>query len=753
MTKMSVPYDQDAFDKANKRVKKERLRKVRRGRQPQAMFTGPKRIKAGTQEPLVILFDTESLISDKSEAPFVLGSYQVLRHKCLFGKHSFEYGERGIFTHSQFIYELIDKYGSEYEEIRVVGFNLNWDLVVIGFHEIENMTQFEYRIEAEGTIGLFKHPEDSGLCPMSIKTTHRDGKINVHWFELRNWFPNESIKSLGEDMNLPKEDFNPIGPEMVRSLLERIEKFDEKNVVDNIDKQLFYALRDVDITTQAYINFCFKYNGATGMWPRLTSSSSSYSAALRNGIPDRMIQSSAYLEGNWGIRKDEEKSFHGGISNCLHFAYALFKVFVYDVVNMYGSIMCEKLATRCLGEVTTKKYRKILLKQIEKGGQKDRAYLLQIDLFIPPGDKLTPISVKDKATGELINPCGYIRSKFMWDEMYRFILERGYKILRVRKIIAYEANPFLREYVLGLIVLRLKAKAAGDIVLANVFKLLINGLYGKMGESPKQMNRPVTDPHLVARLQAHLEATAGERRHEIQRFKMDGVYYCHLGFRKFSQFHSGSDSWAEYTVKDVAFPHIASHITNLAQLKIMSAKARLLDMGAEIPYEETDCLHSSIPMPEDMVGKDAGMWELKETYGPKECFYRSTKDYVLGFDTEKQEVKRKGATLNPENSPFYIVSERPNFSKLTQIVNRPAGLIDTKARIIHTKKVTAGINKQRKCVGRDMANEPLFSDKHGKINYRVDFNDKFFTKEEKDRIAEANSMEKTKLKEIRLKNR
>ena len=194
------------------------------------------------------------------------------------------------------------------------------------------------------------------------------------------------------------------------------------------------------------------------------------------------------------------------------------------------------------------------------------------------------------------------------------MLKHGGTIVEVHEVLRFEAQTRLRDYAMDLYSKRLEAKRAGSTMEIVVYKLLLNSLYGKFGESREKTGlvvNPDEPPH-----------PEDEETGKIEML-FPGAYLVTKEV-------------------DVAHEHVpvAAWITSIARRTLYE---RMVEAG-DYFYCDTDGFATTNPGLK--TGDELGELKL-ETVIQEGLFFRP-KVYMLTDDKGRKKVKAKGFTLKPD---------------------------------------------------------------------------------------------------------
>ena len=263
-------------------------------------------------------------------------------------------------------------------------------------------------------------------------------------------FYNTSLKNLGKTFNLEKLD-----PAYNCTLEEAIP----------------YCRRDVQILKLAMESFFdFVANedlGNVGM----TIASQAF-----NAYRHRFMQHDIFIHTNIPAIILERAAYSGGRTEAWHIGNCPGTVYGLDVNSMYPYVMLkEKFPVRLLSHrnrVTIADLKNFL----------DRGYLLTAKVKL-----ITDRPIFPKRGKRLIFPVGIFWTSLCTPEI-KYALEHNL-IAEVEEIGIYEGDNIFEEYVNYFYNQRLKAKKNKDAVRDYLFKIFLNSLYGKFGQTIPEWER------------------------------------------------------------------------------------------------------------------------------------------------------------------------------------------------------------------------------------------------------------------------
>lgn len=231
--------------------------------------------------------------------------------------------------------------------------------------------------------------------------------------------------------------------------------------------------------------------------------------------------------------------------------------------------------------------------------------------------------------------------------------------------------PYLREYALDLYNRRLDAKASGNAVLTELYKLLMNSLYGKFGE--REEDREIK---IVKESEMPDEATIIHTFDDAERYLL---------------IETVNEDTAE--MRRHVFPAVAAMITAAARVKLL----RVLNSGAPVVYVDTDSAFiAGEKLPAEIVNRDAlGMWKLEAQY-PWAAFF-GKKQYVIPIlKTGDLKAKNKGAPK--VNASVYLIDmmrdgrttvdyrSPTSFKAAIRALDRPSARFEKRSRTVAVQR-------------------------------------------------------------------
>jgi len=389
----------------------------------------------------IICFDTETEQKDNK---------LTLKLGCAFycklenGKITRE--QKYFFTTKEQFWNFIKKFCFSNTKVYVFAHNTQFDFMIVG-GSLE-LQKHEFFID--------NHFIDNGNFIMSIKEkdkfkifTDKKGIERKHYIgtnfiflDTMNYIK-KSLKSIGEMLNIEKLTIN----------------FD----TCTFDELKTYCYRDVEITQKfilEWIDFLKTNDLGNFQYTLASQSFNSYRHRfMNNDIGIHNIASAIDLE---------RKSYRGGRNEVFKFGkdYA----YIYDVNSMYPYVMANFVyPTKIIGF-----YRNGNIGSIERAINKNYGIIADLDILT----KENFIGIKDN---RLIFPIGSFRCQITRPEI-EYLLKNGGKILKVHNYAIYQTDYIFKDFIEFFYNERLKARNENNLIKSEMYKILMNSLYGKFGQ-------------------------------------------------------------------------------------------------------------------------------------------------------------------------------------------------------------------------------------------------------------------------------
>lgn len=381
----------------------------------------------------IICFDTETETKDNKQTlkcgwAFYckLEGNRITREKKIF------------FTTTREFWNFILSYNYKNSKVYIFAHNTQFDFMIIG----GSLELQKYNLYIDS------HFIDNGNFIMSVKEKdkinskkHYEG-CNFLFLDTMNYVK-KSLLSIGEMIGLEKMtiDFNNCS-------------FDELKK---------YCYRDVEITQKFILNWIdFLKDNDLGNF-KYTLASQSFSSYRHRFMKTEI--------GIHNIKKAielERLSYRGGRNEVFKFGKEY--SYIYDVNSMYPFVMaCNRYPTKIIGF-----YQNGNIGSIERAIK--RGFGIIADLEIETKENFIGIK-RDR----LIFPIGKFRA-YLTDPEIEYLLKSGGKILKVNSYCIYEMDYIFKDFVNFFYNERLKARDDNNLIKSEMFKIILNSLYGKFGQ-------------------------------------------------------------------------------------------------------------------------------------------------------------------------------------------------------------------------------------------------------------------------------
>lgn len=529
----------------------------------------------GMEQPdLVVYLDSESRVDPETlqHSPYLLiGCF------CRYSRQKENWQEyTGNFE--QF-WEAVARFGgNKKKRVFLYAHNLAYDTLVTG--GIKTLCKLGFRV-----VNFFEKG------PVFLMTMQNEAGKKLEFVSSTNYF-SESLASLGKTFGLEKLEYDYSG--------------------GTLEDAKTYCRRDVEILKVAVESFRdFIKSEDLGVLAR-TAAGQAF-----NAYRHRFMDYEIFIHDHEAALKLEREAYSGGRVECFRIGSFKGGFYDFDVNSMYPYVML------------TYRYPTRLVSFRKRGDPEDLARLIDDGyLVIARCHVMTPeLVVGCKLDGHFIFPIGDFWTSISTPEI-KYLLERGW-IMEVGEIAVYEGAPIFKRYVDYFYTKRLEAKSKGDKVRDKLFKLLMNSLYGKFGQTGETWEAVgEADPEQVGVIEK-IDAETGKR--EV--LKVFGGTI----FKKVDEQESYN-----------SFPAIAAHVTAYARMTLLNF---IQIAGPEnVYYSDTDSLfvneegkNNLLPYHDE---KTLGRIKL-EAENDKLIIF-APKDYEFG-SVKKQKGVKKGSKKIAEN--------------------------------------------------------------------------------------------------------
>lgn len=374
----------------------------------------------------------------------------------------------------------------------------------------------------------------------------------------------------------------------------------------------FYCKNDVQvmlIAWQEWLKFHKSYNmGKFGM----TIAGQSF-----NTFKHRFMPCDIFIHDNEESYQLERSGYYGGRCEVFRIGEIKDKTYILDVNSMYPAVMESEYYPTSLAAYMENITIEEITIIINKG------YLVTCECEIETDKRIFPFRFNKK----LVFPVGKFTTTLNTPEVIEGI-KKGY-IKKVKKISVYNKSKIFTEYVLLFFNERLKAKKNNNGVYILFFKLLLNSLYGKFGQTVTGWDKIGDTEELNPKKWTEYDMDTGER----------------LNYRRFGGIIQVSQKEVHESFD--SFPAISGHVTSYARMKLYQY---MEIVGFEnLFYCDTDSLfvnetgYQNIKSAGCLDENILGMLKLEETCQGGIIY--GAKDYKFGKKTKTKGIKKDSKVI------------------------------------------------------------------------------------------------------------
>lgn len=395
-------------------------------------------LKTSEMNRKVVYFDTESRVVDYEHKPYLLCA--------TFARYDLKN------PYTDYVYENdtlpdfwtdVDRFTNKGETVTVYSHNCFYDLVIS--KAIDALTSLGYRVTSFFEKGLtFMMKFKKEISPKKFKT--------LECVSTTNYF-STSLSNLAKTFGFP-------------SKLE----YDYDN--GSMEEAIVYCKRDVEIIRVAMESFR-KMVKEEDLGPlKITIAGQSFSAYRH-----QFMNEDIFIHNTEKAIELERKAYYGGRVECFKVGVFDGEFFGLDINSMYPHVMqSHKYPVKLLS------YRKkSTVPELKRQLKKGYGIIAHVSL------KTTLPHFPYRTKTKLVFPVGEFDAYLSTPEL-QFALDHDL-IQEVKENSLYEMAEIFAPYVNHFYAKRQEAKAAGDDVRSNMYKLFLNSLYGKFGQKSESWER------------------------------------------------------------------------------------------------------------------------------------------------------------------------------------------------------------------------------------------------------------------------
>ena len=637
------------------------------------------KVSRETFGPYVTLVDTETLpIPDSDLQRFVLGVRDTW--KVDDDGLPLERVEQAAFYDVNDLHKALKRYPGE-----AIAHNWEFDAYTLGFANEDIQRRHGFTLNVGKSI---LPVERKGYQPFLMHLDYSQRRslrliCNTNFWKTK-------LADLGESFGMPK-----------MTMPGRDTYADEAAYLEALET---YCRRDVEILRMAWFSlFEFSYNIA-GTTPGFTAAMMCMRMYQSGFLPDTVIDGEIKVQGTRhlpDVSAAEQAAYKGGRTDTFWKgkAPAGTEVFKYDVNSMYPSVMKGDMPVRFERRVDNK-----YGWQAAEGNPGRFIYLCHVTLEIDPDTPLgwlglEGIKLEDEdGQSKLVFPAGRFKV-WLWQPQLEIAYREGW-LAEIHETLSYNRGQIFDDYVDTLYARKREAKLAGEKAKEALYKLSMNGLYGKFGQ--KDFN-------------GWTEASGDEYRMLYENDRPSGEIWAHLAEDgsepKFMQMSGRLWKYQETATmpKRHANMAIAGYITAKGRAVLFEAMKAVIESGGTLFMCDTDGIISDTHLPAHLIDEyRLGAWKLEGTAIAENTDFQCPKHY--SFDTE---VHIKGVPVGAKQNAdgSYTVQQ---FAKLrTDVMSQNAERRERaqgEVRITPRNKHISGVNTKRREQGDGMPTNPIVVD-------------------------------------------
>ena len=316
------------------------------------------------------------------------------------------------------------------------------------------------------------------------------------------------------------------------------------------------------------------------------------------------------LEGSIGWNYlIEKESYYGGMC-VVYRKQGLENLYCYDVNSCYPASMLCLMPFKLINEIDN----------LDDNINFIDYYLYQIDYRYKENQII--VNLPTRLDDEII----YVRNgikKWHWGAEIKTAILLGCEVLKIHKIREYEGKYIFKDYIEDIYAMRLKAKEDNNKCLIDFFKLLMNSLYGKLGQKLNLQKNIVS----IAELN---EVVMYYNDDKIKNIKMLDGNCVEYEYEDLKEYYNQIGSLVRFS----------SYITARARCILLSPFADGVLNHENLFYTDTDSIFINKKLPKNYVS-DTILGKFKLEYEINKAFFLAPKMYIVESNNEIK-MKMKG---------------------------------------------------------------------------------------------------------------
>ena len=317
----------------------------------------------------------------------------------------------------------------------------------------------------------------------------------------------------------------------------------------------------------------------------------------------------------------EKQSYYGGM--CVVYRMKIKEeIYCYDLNSCYPASMLLKMPVIYWDEKEA---------EIEDILFIDH-YLYMIDYEFPINQII--VNLPTRYEDEIVY-IGKNQNKWHWGNEIKLAQKLGGKILKVHRVRRYEGHEIFKEYITDIYGMRLKAKDEGNTCLVDFLKLLMNSLYGKLGQKLNLQKNIVS----IAELSEVVRYYNENKIKNIKLLDSNCVEYEY-------------DDLTNHYNQIGSLVRISSFITAQSRCLLLAPFADGHVPHEKLYYTDTDSIFVGQKLPNQFVSnRELGKYKLEYTI--KDGEFLAPKMYVVRTIDNEIKMKMKGIPQRELEEKFY----------------------------------------------------------------------------------------------------
>jgi hypothetical protein len=196
-----------------------------------------------------------------------------------------------------------------------------------------------------------------------------------------------------------------------------------------------------------------------------------------------------------------------------------------------------------------------------------------------------------------------------------------------------------------------------------IAKILLNSLYGRLGMKPYQDIIEIVDSNRAVDILSKYivkEQYNLTNNLEFIRYEYSPISGFEELYGKYEYLNFMLDCDSKNISVNQSLPS-AIAITAYARMYMFKIIYRLIELGIEIYYMDTDSMTVNNPIPDDLIGNNLGLFKLEHEID--QAYFISPKLYALKTSNGKYIVKAKGIGSKLDYNSFETLIKNKNIIK------------------------------------------------------------------------------------------